>query len=333
MPAPPALLVGAAAAAGARPARAAVVRWLPAPPKPASQGGNHDALAGQVRATLAAIEALRAANPQRLGEARHAPNRWAANIGANTGKLFDPVYPFFEAGYAGLAVEIAQSMQAALHANLPWERVKKSREAVTPSNIVGLLAGAGAPLSLDLFKIDIDSHDVFVVRELLRNGTFRPKVIVMEINESVPPPLCFSVNFARAFGWSGHDAFMGCSVSMVDHQLTPLGYVLVDVEWNNVVLVAEEYAEAFPRHSPADLWRVGYWERAGRAQAFPWNEAPDRLAYTAEPDPFEALRILSDAMLASDTYKLSRSTFALYVHPDYVDTRAHSLKTTHCADC
>jgi hypothetical protein len=43
---------------------------------------------------------------------------------------------------------------------------------------VGLLAGAGAPASLDLFKIDIDSHDglgVFVVRELLHNGTFPPQ--------------------------------------------------------------------------------------------------------------------------------------------------------------
>jgi hypothetical protein len=152
----------------------------------------------------------------------------------------------------------------------------------------------------------------------------------------VPPPLCFSVNFARAFGWSGHDAFMGSSISMVDHQLTPLGYVVVDVEWNNVVLVAEEYAEAFPRHSPADLWRVGYWERAGRAQGArrpPLERGPRPPGLHGRARPLWAMRILSVSMLASDTYKLSRSTFALYVHPDYVDTRAHTLKTTHCADC
>ena len=46
------------------------------------------------------------------------------------------------------------------------------------------------------------------------------------------------------------------------------------------------------------------------------------LAYTAEPEPFEALRILSDSMLTLDTYKYSRSTFALYGHLDYVDARA-----------
>jgi hypothetical protein len=302
------------------------------PPKPVSNGGNHDALIDSIKETLQKIEAFRVSSPHKFGP-EHLPNRWAANIGANTGKDYDPVYPFFLDGFSGVAVEIAQTMQAALHANLPWDRVKKVRSAVTPSNIVDLLIDAGSPPGLDIFKIDIDSHDVFVVRELLFNGTFKPKVIVMEINESIPPPICFTSNYVRSFAWSGQDAFHGGSISMMDHQLSSLGYTITTVEWNNIILVSDEFAEAFPLYNPADLWLVGYYERAKRVDIFPWNETPDRVAYQTNPDPYEAMRIVSDYMVSSATYKNSRTTFSLYIHPDYVDTLGHSLKTTHCQDC
>ena len=59
---------------------------------------------------------------------------------------------------------------------------------VAPNNVARLLLGAGAPRSLDVFKIDIDSYDIFVVEAMLRNGTFRPKVIVMEIVRFAHPP-------------------------------------------------------------------------------------------------------------------------------------------------
>lgn len=307
--------------------------YLPKPPPlPLSLGGNHDTLVDSLKETLRRIEAFRASSPQKFGP-EHLPNRWAANLGANTGKDYDPVYPFFLDGYSGVAVEIAQTMQAALHANLPWERVKKVRSAVTPSNVVDLLIDAGSPRGLDIFKIDIDSHDVFVVRDLLRNGTFKPKVIVMEINESIPPPICFTSNFARSFAWSGQDAFTGASISMMDHQLSSLGYTITTVEWNNIILVSDDFADAFPLYNPADLWLVGYYDRAKRIDRFPWNEAPDRVAYQTNPDPYEAMRIVSDYMISSSSYKNSRTTFSLYIHPDYVDTLGHSLKTTHCENC
>lgn len=86
----------------------------------------------------------------------------------------------------------------ALNANLPWERVKKANKPVAPNNVARLLLGAGAPRSLDVFKIDIDSYDIFVVEAMLRNGTFRPKVIVMEIVRFAHPP-------SRAWGKGGRE--------------------------------------------------------------------------------------------------------------------------------
>ena len=156
-------------------------------------GGNHDHLVDTLREAIAAVKALTSLNPTLLPPM----NDWAANMGANTGKDYDPIYPFFESGWSGMAVEISQRMWPALNANLPWPRVKKVNKAVAPNNIVQMLHDAGAPRSLDLFKIDIDSYDVFVLQALLRNGSYRPKLVVMEINEKVPPPICFSNNYVR----------------------------------------------------------------------------------------------------------------------------------------
>ena len=156
-------------------------------------GGNHDHLVDTLREAIGAVKALTDLNPTVLPHM----NDWAANMGANTGKAYDPIYPFFESGWSGMAVEISQRMWPDLNANLPWPRVKKVNKAVAPNNIVQMLHDAGAPRSLDLFKIDIDSYDVFVLQALLRNGSFRPKMLVMEINEKVPPPICFSNNYVR----------------------------------------------------------------------------------------------------------------------------------------
>jgi hypothetical protein len=123
------------------------------------------------------------------------------------------------------------------------------------------------------------------------------------------------------------DRLMSTSVSMVDYILTPLGYTLVAVDFNNVVAVASEYASAFivpPPDTGLQLWLRGYWQRPEREALFPWNDPVKHWGPSAKEDPFETLRLISDHMIATAGYQASKVTFALFTHPEYVDKGRNS---------
>ena len=42
---------------------------------------------------------------------------------------------------------------------------------------------------------------------------FRPKVISMEINEKIPPPIYFAAKFNENDKWEKDDHFYGCSIT------------------------------------------------------------------------------------------------------------------------
>ncbi len=173
------------------------------------------------------------------------PTRSVANLGANDGVSGDPTFQLFESGWSGLAVEPSKEVQNGfverplwerLWENLPWDRVVKDDTPVTPNNVIAIFERARLPHDLDVLKIDLDSYDIFVVERLLRHSPFRPKIIVMEINEKIPPPIMFAPNFRREYKWAG-DHFMASSASMVVRTLQPLGYRSVVIDWNNIVLL------------------------------------------------------------------------------------------------
>src|SRR6202043_16319 len=96
------------------------------------------------------------------------------------------------------------------------------------------------PSDFTLLNLDIDSYDLHVIGELLK-GDFRPKIISMEINEKIPPPLFFSVNFDDAHYWRG-DHFYGCSLSAAASVVKPYGYKLESLQSNNAIFVRDDVA-------------------------------------------------------------------------------------------
>ena len=285
-----------------------------------------DSVSQLMLATLDIIQAFILATPALASDSSYnSANHFGVNLGANDGKSYDPMYPLFVSGWSGIAVELRDSSFQMLVKNLPWPRVVKLKQAITPSNIVDLLRSSGAPAHLDIVKIDIDSYDIFVLEALLRDGTFEPKILVMEINEKVPPPVCYSLNYHRKWGWAA-DHHFGCSLSMALHILKGVGYQVVALNFNNLILASSTYCGAFLglEQSPAAVYQDGYWGRTQRAAQFPWNSNVDKWVAIAAEDPYEAMRDISDFMFATESYKSTRSTFALFVDPNVPDTGNHS---------
>ena len=135
-------------------------------------------------------------------------------------------------GWEGLAVE----MDPEKFANLAFifsqfADVKLARNKVTPENVEAVLVSNAVPRDFTLLNLDIDSYDLTVMEEML-NAEFRPAVISMEVNEKIPPPVYFRVNFDDSHFWKGDD-FFGCSLAAAASVMKPRGEQAGILQFNN----------------------------------------------------------------------------------------------------
>ena len=174
-------------------------------------------------------------------------------------------------GWEGLAVE----MDPEKFANLAFifsqfEAVKLARNKVTPENVEAVLVSNAVPRDFTLLNLDIDSYDLTVMEEMLNAG-FRPAVISMEVNEKIPPPVYFRVNFDDSHFWK-EDHFFGCSLAAAASVMKPRGYKLESLQFNNAVFVREDLAAGIiSDRSAEEAYDLGYRSQADRKRLFPWN--------------------------------------------------------------
>lgn len=77
------------------------------------------------------------------------------------------------------------------------------REFVTAENVVSLIRSGQEKLGvnhLDVLSIDIDGNDGYLAREVLAAGIF-PSVVIIEMNEVVPPPIEFTQPYNPEYVW------------------------------------------------------------------------------------------------------------------------------------
>ena len=242
------------------------------------------------------------------------------NIGANDGKTGDALFSLFAAGARGILVEVNVDILPLLRANVPWERAHKIQQATTPLNVVDFLISVGAAKEPDVFKIDIDSYDVFVVDALLRNGTFHPKLIVMEINEKIPPPIQFTINQCRPHGWRADHCY-GVSIEKLVVTLSWSAYVPVALSWNNVYFLPRDVLSSLEQTAVLDtstqgLYDAGYWKRNGRKRAFSYNSDVDKWVDDLHVrGPLEVMRDIFKFMIETRSFRESGLTFELSLSP------------------
>lgn len=191
--------------------------------------------------------------------------------------------------WSGLAVEMDPYKFATLafiYAAFPNARLARGR--VTPSNIKALLECYEVPKNFDLLNLDIDSYDLYVVQSMLA-ADFRPKVISMEINEKIPPPLFFTVDYDENHYWK-MDHFFGCSIQAAANTVKPFGYVLQNLVYNNAIFVRTDVAgHTISDMDVSDAYNRGYKNAPNRTKLFPWNTDVDCLL---EYDAKQALHFI-----------------------------------------
>ena len=200
---------------------------------------------------------------------------YAADIAASDGVSQSCTVGLYRKGWRGLAVEFDPEKFSKLAYAYEEFDVVLTRCKVTPSNVASVLRAAEVPSDFDFLNLDIDSYDLAVIEGVLSAG-FRPKLISMEINEKIPPPLYFTVLFADDHVWKG-DHFYGCSAVAADQTVSRYGYLLQSIQANNAVFIKRDLAAAHGMvgKDVTEAYRCGYRDRAGRAEQFPWNRNVD----------------------------------------------------------
>lgn len=186
---------------------------------------------------------------------------------------------FGRAGWVGLALEMDPDKFYRLsYLYRIYDNVALSRIKATPKNICDIFIAHSVPQDFDVFNLDIDSYDLYIMEAVLQGG-YRPKIVTIEINEKIPPGIYFAVKYDPAHRWAG-DHFYGCSLDAASVLLKSHGYLLKSLEYNNAFFVNTEIAQGcFDDQSISDAYSSGYLNRPDRAKLFPWNYDMDELAY------------------------------------------------------
>jgi hypothetical protein len=194
-------------------------------------------------------------------------NRTAVDIGAGDGVKASNTYALFLKGWRGLGVEGHRRRARRLaKAYRKFEEVEPVRSLVTPSNVVQLLRSHGIPTDFSVLSLDIDSYDYFVLDALLES--FRPYLVVTEINEKIPPPIKFVVTYDPDFEPFHH--FFGNSISSLEELCEKHGYAIIGLEYNNAFL-APSNLPGIQALSAEEAYRAGYLERTDRHEKFHRN--------------------------------------------------------------
>jgi hypothetical protein len=192
---------------------------------------------------------------------------------------------FRDRKWRGLAVELDAKKFASLawaYNEFPWVNLAKCK--VAPSNIVDLLHAHDVPADFEFLNLDIDSYDLFLMKALLEGG-FRPRLISMEINEKIPPPVYFTVCYDETHVWQ-EDHFFGCSLAAASEVVKPYGYALTCLEYNNAMFVDIDLANAkhIPDQEVGAAYAAGYRDRPNRTELFPWNRNVDEALTLTAPE-------------------------------------------------
>lgn len=122
------------------------------------------------------------------------------NLGANDGVSSDPLHPLAvgevrELGGASLAIEADPALCVRHRKNLPWVPLACTR--ITTSNARAVIAPSfrteSSRAAVDVVKVDIDSFEGPMLEECLWRLHLRPKLLMVEVNSGIPPPLQFAL--------------------------------------------------------------------------------------------------------------------------------------------
>ena len=210
-------------------------------------------------------------------------NGYYVDIGASDGWTSSSTFPFARSkNFSGLSVELDdKKFKKMQYIYKNFDNAYLSKTKVTPLNILDLLNEFGVPQNFDILNLDIDSYDLFVIKKLLES--YRPKIISMEINEKIPPPVYFTVIYDENHFWNG-DHFFGCSLQAAYEEVSKYDYKLYTVIYNNAIFIPQEINLEFQDLTVAKFYIDGYVSKSDRKEKFSYNSDIDVLLDMKQED-------------------------------------------------
>jgi len=203
-------------------------------------------------------------------------NGYYVDIGASDGWTSSSTFPFARSkNFSGLSVELDdKKFKKMQYIYKNFQNADLSKTKVTPLSILDLLNEFDVPQNFDILNLDIDSYDLFVIKKLLES--YRPKIISMEINEKIPPPIYFTVTYDENHFWKG-DHFFGCSLQAAFEEVSKFDYKLYTVIYNNAIFIPKEMNLEFQNLTVAEFYKDGYMNKSDRKEKFSYNSDVDVL--------------------------------------------------------
>jgi hypothetical protein len=198
------------------------------------------------------------------------PSYYVIDIGASFGVPTDPVYQFItNTKYKGLCIEGGKNQVNELKKRTKFEIYD---DYIYPDTIVHVFQKYNVHIDIDILKIDIDGFDLEILRRIL--SVYKPKIIIAEINEKIPPPIMFEVLYKDNYSWDFSHCY-GFSIKSGEAVMTHFGYKIVEVyDLCNIICVNKELFDTsgLSDMTVEELYKKQYIDRIERLEILPWNE-------------------------------------------------------------
>lgn len=188
-------------------------------------------------------------------------------------------------GWSGIMIEYDKQKYENQKNKMINKNVIVINEKITPENIISLLKNNNVPKDFYL-TLDIDGYDYFVLEKILLE--YEPSFIITEINEKIPPGVKFTVNYEKDYWWGAND-FYGYSISMVENLLEKYNYKILELHYNNLVLVRGNQTDDI-----ANIYYNGYLNQENRKSIFPYNNPYEHI-YSLNKD--EQIHFLNEKFI------------------------------------
>jgi hypothetical protein len=170
-------------------------------------------------------------------------NRVFVEFGVETGIECNSAKLLME-GWRGLWLDGSSAHVAHIRKNLDAfvrdGRLRVIESFITAENINALLAEGGVIGDIDLLSIDIDRNDYWVWKAI---EVVKPRVVVIEYNATLRPPLSLVVPYEPMQTWNG-SSYFGASLEALVKLGREKGYRLVGCSFSgaNAFFVRDEFA-------------------------------------------------------------------------------------------
>lgn len=197
---------------------------------------------------------------------------FAIDIGAGDGINWSNVYHFLENGWDGLLIEGRPNgiMEAIKNCSSLLGTISFVAAFIDPFKINKLLASLSVPENPTILSVDIDSLDFQLVETLLFK--YRPKILIVEINERLPPPIEYICSITPTKHRRDLTLISSASLQSWSDLLTDHHYGMYRLEYNNLISFDTKLTafRSLPKRTPNDLYN-DFTSLKDKNVLFPWN--------------------------------------------------------------